>query len=373
MTFPEPAPDIVPEDVLDDLKARLKAFRPVALQTAADSWSLGVQLDNLDTYLEHWRDRYDWRDVEARLQSLPWEVAGSADAPVRLVHQRANDPDAVVVVLLHGWPDSILRFEKVLPKLTDVHVVVPAYPGYPFSAPTTRAISSAADIAAAIAEALAALDYDEYVVSGGDVGTNVAEWLAAEHPDRVVGLHLTDLSHRHALVNPPEDLSAEEESYLQAVDLWHTQEGGYNHAQSTKPNSLAIGLGDSPAGLAAWIIEKLHSWSDSGGDLESVFSRQDVLDWVTAYWVTGAIGTSFAPYSHRARPGAITVPTAFTMFPRDLVNAPRSFAARFFDVRSYTVALGGGHFDAWERPDDYIAGVRAAIAHRQTTGMTFGC
>ena len=142
---------------------------------------------------------------------------------------------------------------------------------------------------------MAELGYEQYVVSAGDVGTDVAESLAAVNPDRVVALHLTDLSHHHARTNPPADRSPVEEAYLERVHRWHAAEGGYNHQQSTRPNTLAVGLGDSPAGLAAWIVEKLYQWSDCSGDLETVFTRVDVLNWVTAYWVTGAIGTSFAP------------------------------------------------------------------------------
>ena len=132
--------------------------------------------------------------------------------------------------------------------------------------------------------------------------------------------------------------------------------GWLQHEQSTKPNTLAIGLGDSPVGLAAWTVEKLYAWS------ESVFSRTEILDWISAYWVTGAIGTSFSPYAHRAVVGKVSAPTVFTMFPADLVNAPHSFTKRVFNVHSYTVAGAGGHFDAWERPHDYVAGIRTALS-----------
>jgi pimeloyl-ACP methyl ester carboxylesterase len=359
------APPVVPAAVLDDLRARIGAFRPVALQQA-QGWTLGIDPAYLDELLYQWRGDYDWRDVEGRIRGLPWVTAGPKEGPVRVVHARAEDPDAAAVVLLHGWPDSVLRFQKVLPLLTDVHVVVPALPGYPFALPTASRVASAADMATALAAAVAELGYDRYVLSAGDVGTDVAESWAAAHSQRVAAVHLTDVSHRHALVDPPDDPSPAERSYLDAVERWHAGEGAYNHQQSTRPNTLAVGLGDSPAGLAVWIVEKLYHWADCGGDLESVFTRQDVLVWVTAYWVTGSIGTSFSPYAHRAAPGPVTAPAAFTMFPGDIVNAPRDFAARFFDVRSWNVASGGGHFDAWERPADYVEGIRAAIAHRYT-------
>ena len=136
------------------------------------------------------------------------------------------------------------------------------------------------------------------------------------------------------------------------------------HEQSTKPNTLAVALGDSPAGLAAWILEKLRAWTDCGGDVETVFTRDELLTWITAYWVSGAIGTSFMPYAAKeAKPtGRIAAPTAFTVFPKDLVNAPREFAERFFDVRSWSEETAGGHFAAWERPAEYAAGVRTAVA-----------
>lgn len=364
----ESAPPVVPDGVLADLRARVHSFRRVGLP-AADGWSMGVDAVYLDELLAAWADGYEWGEVEARVRALPWVVAGRGKVPLRVVHQCAANPDAVAVVLLHGWPDSVMRFEKVLPMLTDVHVIVPALPGYPFAVPVSSPGGSAAAMATAVAAAMADLGYDQYVVSGGDVGTDVAESLAATHPDRVLGLHLTDLSHHHALVDPPADLAAAERSYLERVHEWHAIEGGYNHQQSTRPNTLAIGLGDSPAGLAAWIVDKLYRWSDCGGDLETAFTREDVLNWVTAYWVTATIGTSFAPYAHREPlPGPITAPTAFTMFPGDIVSAPRQFAARFFDIQSWVQPSGGGHFDTWERPADYAAGIRAAVAHRRPKG-----
>jgi pimeloyl-ACP methyl ester carboxylesterase len=355
------APPSVSSRALEDLRWRLRALRSVKL-ISSEGWSLGVDPVYLDGLLRVWRDAYDWREVEGRVRAMPWTVAGDVQARVRVVHQRTARPDATAIVLLHGWPDSVLRFERVLPLLDDVHVLVPALPGYPFAHGTSRPVRSAAEIATAVAAAIADLGYDRYVVSAGDVGTDVAECLAAVHPQRVAALHLTDLSHRHALVDPPQDLSTEEHAYLARVRRWHADEGAYNHQQSTRPNTLAIGLGDSPAGLAAWIIEKLHSWSDCAGDLESVFSRTEVLDWVSAYWLTGSIGTSFAPYAHRATPGPIEPPVFFTIFPGDIINAPKEFAARFLDVRSWTVASGGGHFDAWERPTDYVEGLKRAIA-----------
>jgi len=290
-------------------------------------------------------------------------LAGQHGTPIRAVHLRATAADAVPVVLLHGWPDSILRFEKVLPMLSDLHLIVPALPGFPFAAPVARRGMSSPDMAEAVAQAIAELGYKRYVVSAGDVGCDVAEALAASHPDRVAALHLTDVSQLHFMVNPPQHLSDEERDYVRYGQHWQATEGGYSHEQATKPHTLAVGLGDSPAGLAAWILEKLRTWTDCGGDVETVFTPDELLTWITAYWVSGAIGTSFTPYVESgSKPiERIEVPAVFTIFPKDLVNAPREFAARYFDIRSWTDESAGGHFAAWERPSEYVAGIRTAV------------
>ena len=322
-------------------------------------WARGVDGDYLADLLAYWAGVYDWREHEARIRGLPWVVSGQ----IRAIHLRAPDAGAVPVLLLHGWPDSILRFERVLPRLSDLHLVVPALPGFPFAAPVARRGMSSPDMAEAVADAMAALGYQRYVVSAGDVGCDVAEALAAAHPDRIAALHLTDVSQYRFLVDPPQDLSDAERAYVAHGHRWQALEGGYMHEQSTKPHTLAVGLGDSPAGLSAWILEKLRSWTDCGGDVETVFTRDELLTWITAYWVDRAIGTSFTPYaeSGETRPARVEIPAVFTLFAKDLVNAPREFAERFFDVRSWSEHPSGGHFAAWERPQEYEAGVRAAV------------
>jgi pimeloyl-ACP methyl ester carboxylesterase len=272
-------------------------------------------------------------------------------------------PAADVVLLLHGWPDSVLRFERLFPRLADVTFIAPALPGFPFAAPVPQGGQSSIAMADAIAEAMEEFGFDSYVISAGDVGCDVAEALAARHPDHVSAMHLTDVSQTHYLIDPPTDLNDDERAYLAAGQRWQAGEGGYMHEQSTRPNTLAVGLGDSPAGLAAWIVEKLIGWTDSDGSLTDVFSYDETLTWVTAYWLTGTIGTSFAPYaaSGAKRWPRIEIPTVFTIFAKDLVNAPRSFAERFFNVAGWREYDYGGHFAAWENPDDYLWGLQAAV------------
>ncbi|WP_369140914.1 epoxide hydrolase family protein [Modestobacter versicolor] len=358
------APPRTDQAVLDDLRARLRAYRRVE-GTGTPGWDRGTEHGYLDELLATWAADYDWRPHEERIRALPWQLAGG----LRVVHQRAADPAGPAVVLLHGWPDSVLRYERALPLLTDVHVVVPALPGYPFAAPLAARDLSAADMAGLVAAAMAELGYAQYVVSGGDIGRGVATALAAGRPGEVSALHLTDVANSSMLSADRADLDAEERAMLDRMLQWRATEGGYLIEQATKPHTLAVALGDSPAGLAAWIVEKLRSWSDCGGDVESVFSRDEVLTWVTAYWVTGSIGTSFAPYVKRSPGiGRIDVPTVVSQFPGEILHAPRSVVERLFDLRGWQEPTSGGHFAAWEQPAQFVAGVREALAVQRPGG-----
>ena len=352
------APPLVEQAVLDDLQRRLRASRTVAL-TGTSGWDRGTEPGYLAELVTSWAEDYDWRVHEGRIRTLPWVRT----ARVRAVHQRAADPDAAAVVLLHGWPDSVLRYLRVLPLLSDVHVVVPALPGYPFSLPRPELDLSSADMAEVIADAMAELGYERYVVSAGDIGRGVATALAISRPDAVAALHLTDVPPFAMMSGDP--ATDEERAHRDRAQRWRATEGAYLMEQATKPHTLAVALGDSPAGLAAWIVEKLRSWSDCGGDVESVFPRDELLTWITAYWVTGTIGTSFAPYVKQSPTfERIDVPTVVTQFPGELLPAPRSVAERLFDLRVFSDGTAGGHFAAWERPAEFTAGVRAALALR---------
>jgi pimeloyl-ACP methyl ester carboxylesterase len=210
-------------------------------------------------------------------------------------------------------------------------------------------------MADAIAELMAANGYDRFLVSGGDVGSSVGEQLARRHADRVIALHLTDVPYMHLFSVDRAELTEAEQAYLAAGQAWAMSEGAYALIQSTKPTTAAVGLADSPAGLAAWIVEKLRSWSDCDGELERRFSRDEILTWVTLYWVTNTIGSSFLPYVEYD-PGddsKVRVPTGVTIFPKDLVTAPRDFAERFFTIVRWTELLAGGHFTAWEEPEAF--------------------
>ncbi|MFG2622978.1 alpha/beta fold hydrolase [Streptomyces sp. NPDC048507] len=323
----------------------------------SDDETRGIGTARLDALLERWAGGSDWGVHERRIAALPWATVQAGGSQTRVIHQRSPDPGAPVVVLLHGWPDSVLRFERVLPLLPDLNVVVPALPGFPFAAPLTEPGMSANRMAEIVADALDELGHSRYTLSGGDVGGTVAEILAAHHPDRVPALHLTNVAPQRALTANPTRLAPDAAAHLQRAAQWFRTEGGYIAEQATRPNTLAVALGDSPAGLAVWIVEKLEAWSD-----QETFTEDELLTWVTAYWVTGTIGTSFATYAVPVTlPERIDTPTVLSVFPHDLKPEPRSYAETLLNIRDYVQHEAGGHFAVWEQPAAYADDLRRAV------------
>lgn len=343
------------DSYLTDLRRRLGATRLVP-GVSSEPWQRGTDTEFLSEVIDDWRE-FDWRSAEDRLLRLPWVRTRNG---INMIHQRSTDETVPTVVLLHGWPDSFLRYLKVLPLLTDMHVLVPCLPGYPFS---ERQGTDPATMATQLATAVDELGYRRVVISGGDIGAQVAEAWARARPEQTRALHLTDVPYRHVFGYEDAELDESELAFKRRMRQWQTDEGAYAAQQSTKPNTLAVGLGDSPAGLAAWIIEKIRAWSDCPDGIDAVFGRWDLLTWLTVYWMTETIGTSFAPYALRApaRSDRIEVPTAITAFPRDPLLGPKTFAERLFDIRAWDDAPSGGHFGAWEHPSAFAQGLRTAV------------
>lgn len=340
----------VDDAAIVDLRRRLDLHR--APELVPGPGSAGVDRAALDDLLAAWRSDFDWHAVEDRISALPWERAGD----LSVVHQHSVRSDAPTVVLLHGWPDSVLRYERVLPLLTDVNVVVPALPGFPFAAPWSSGAIDAVAIAHAVAEAMSNLGYRGYTVSAGDVGADVAEHLAALRPNQVRSLHLTNISPLHAVFADRSAMTDIELEYLDLVAQWSRSEGAYIATQASRPATLAVGLSDSPAGLAAWLLEKLHDWSDETPTV------QHALEWISAYWFTNTIGSSFATYAAFVPPVPfVDTPTVLSVFSHDTKPAPRAFAERFADLRAYVEHEHGGHFAAWEQPQAYADDLRTAL------------
>lgn len=356
----------VPDAALRDLRERLSRTRWPD-EPPLEPWSTGTSLAYVRELCEYWRDRFDWRAWEARLNAFPQFIANASGIELHFIHARSPNPQAMPLLLSHGWPGSVFEFHELIPLLTrHFHVVAPSLPGYGLSFRPGQRRFGVEDIAACFAELMGLLGYTRFGAQGGDWGGFVSSVLGHRHRERVIGIHLNLLALRRD-AKAGSEASPEEQAYARQLAHFLQEESGYQWIQGTKPQTLAFGLSDSPAGLAAWIAEKFRAWSDCGGTIENAISRDAMLANISLYWFTGAIGSSFWPYYAR-RHGpwpvpegqTVDVPTGYAAFPKEIVRPPRSLAQRMYtDIRRWTEMPRGGHFAALEQPallaEDIIA------------------
>ncbi len=368
----------ISQSALDDLRHRLSRTRWLTPVTDA-GWSEGTDSGFLRRLVDYWQHHFDWRAQETRLNALPQFKTRVADQEIHFVHQRGTGPAPLPLVLTHGWPGSFLEMEAIIPLLADpgshggdardaFHVVVPSLPGYGFStAPAVKGTGSY-EVAGLWAGLMTNLGYERFGAQGGDIGAGVSSWLACRYPERMAGLHLNFIpgSYRPYLGEDQPAVSEEERQFQDRVAAWADQQGAYGRLQGTKPQSLAFGLNDSPAGLAAWIAEKFQAWSDCGGEIEHAVSLDALLTHISLYWFTQTIGSSFRMYVEgRARPmqlqqgQRILPPLGVAQFPAELPMPPRSWVERGYNVRRWTVMPQGGHFAAMEQPRALAEDIRA--------------
>lgn len=363
---PQPYRLEVADEVLDDLRERLARTRWPD-EIAGSAWRYGASLAFMRRLTEHWRDGFDWRAQEAKLNAFDQFRAELGGVGVHFIHQRGAGPDPVPLLLVHGWPGSVWEFHELIPRLTaqGFTVVAPSLPGFTLSyTPGQRrlGIVEMADVFAGLMTDV--LGYERWGAQGGDWGGYVVGRLAHAHSARLLGAHLNFLP--LPLTLPfPDDPTDEERAYREEIRHWQTEETGYSLIQGTQPQTVAYALTDSPAGLAAWIGEKFHRWTDHDGDLEQAIGLDSLLTNITLYWATGAINASFWPY-YDVRHGPWPIPhrqartpTGYASFPREIRHPPRSFAEQFFDIRRWTEMPRGGHFAALEEPDLLAADVAA--------------
>lgn len=356
----------VPQADLDDLRRRLHDTRwPAA--APRPGWETGVPLEWLQEVCSHWADAYDWRaSAEARLNDFDQFRTTIDGVGIHFLHVRSPRPDALAIVLTHGWPGSVVEFLDVVGPLSeDFHVVVPSLPGYGFSDQPAEPGWGAARTARAWAALMSRLGYERYGAQGGDWGSFVTTLLGSIDPDHCAGIHLN-----MAIAGPAGDEGEPtdaERKALADVEAYNQHDSGYMKVQSTRPQTLAYALTDSPAGQAAWILEKFWSWVDHDGDPRSVIPVDRLLDNVTLYWLTRTAGSSARMY-HETFNGdlgveQVKVPTGVTVFPREIFRASRRWAERRFpNLTHYTEQPKGGHFAAFEQPELFIADVRTFFA-----------
>ena len=367
----------VSDDVLADLKARLDRTRfPDEVPDTA--WEYGSNLAYMRELVEYWRTRYDWRKHEAHLNRFRHFRAGVNGLGIHFIHEEGRGPNPKPLLLIHGWPGSIYEFIEIIPMLTDpaAHggdardsftVIAPSLPGYGFSDHARARAMNIQAIADIFFKLMTeTLGFQRFAVQGGDWGAAITARIGEVYGQSLYGIHLNMIP-----VGPTEgrnapELTPEEKVFLGDMEKFRTGETGYQWIQGTKPQTLAYGLNDSPAALAAWIVEKFRTWSDCHGDVESRFSKDQLLTNVMIYWITQSINSSTRLYYEarhhpwRLKPGVrIEAPAAVALFPGELVRPPRHWAERVLNVKRWTPMPKGGHFAAMEEPKLLADDIRA--------------
>ncbi|MCU1478838.1 MAG: putative epoxide hydrolase [Subtercola sp.] len=364
----EPFTVAVSDDSLADLNRRLEQTRwPDELHDVG--WDYGTPNGYLRELVEYWRDSFDWRAAERRLNSFAQKMATIDGQRVHFIHEKGIGPAPLPIILSHGWPGTFNEFSKIIPLLTDpaahgsdaadaFDVVVPSLPGFAFSDPFLTSGDNHRRMAD-LFDALMTdgLGYARFAAHGGDIGGVVTASLGDRHADQLRAMHVTSTALVEPQLSPETVLSAAERAFLEGRNVWREAEGAYAHQQNTKPQTLSHGLTDSPVGLASWIVEKYRAWSDCGGDVESRFSKDELLTTISLYWHTNSIASANRIYRDNSRdrlmvPDARPIPvrTGMAVFAGDINQAPEEWAARLFALERYVRIPRGGHFAAFEEP-----------------------
>jgi pimeloyl-ACP methyl ester carboxylesterase len=370
----------VSQKILQDLRERLSRAR-FADDYANDSWAYGVNGAYLAELTRYWRDEYDWRHTEREINSFSHFRTVIDEVPIHFIHERGKGPNPVPIILNHGWPWTFWDFKKVIGPLTNptthggdaadaFDVIVPSLPGFGFSTPLRKPGVNFWNTADLWVKLMDALGYQRFATQGGDWGAMLSMQLGHKYADRLLGLHLelaVPLDMFEGVSIPREDYAPDEHALLQHNETFFAEESGYIGVHTTKPQSLAFGLNDSPIGLLAWILEKRRTWSDCNGNVETRFTKDEILDTVMIYWVTQSIGTSLRYYyeaAHdlwaplRRETRLVEAPTAFLHMPGEILQPPRAWLERTFNLKRFTRLTSGGHFGPMEEPEELIRDVR---------------
>ena len=362
----------VPDAVLTDLKSRLRNTRwPEA--ELVDDWSQGAPLKWIKEVCGYWAEQYDWRSREAALNRFAQFTTDIDGLGIHFIHARSPHPQAIPLIITHGWPGSVVEFHKVIEPLVDpvahggnaadaFHVVCPSLPGFGFSAKPTTTGWGVGRIAQSWAVLMDRLGYARYGAQGGDWGSAVTTALGALDADHCAGIHITlAMATRPNVEGAP---TPEETRALEGIKYYADWDSGYSKQQSTRPQTLGYALTDSPSGQAAWILEKFWAWTDCNGHPENILTRDELLDNVTLYWVTATAASSarlyWESFGPKRRPAVtVKVPTGVAVFPKEIVTPVRKWMeASFTNITHWSEMPKGGHFAAFEQPDLFVREVR---------------
>ena len=368
----------VEESVLEDLRQRLADTRwPDEIPNTG--WDYGSNLAYIKELVEYWRTEFDWRAQEAKLNEFNHYKSEVDGLDIHFIHEKGKGPNPIPLIITHGWPSCFFEMTKIIPLLTDpssyggdpldsFDVVAPSLPGFGFSDHAKERGMEVQRVAGIWNKLMTHnLGYSKFAAQGGDIGSGVTACLGFSHSDSLHGIHLTSITRPTPYLGPgSRPVTEAEQALMTQRDKWFDDEGGYNHIQGTKPQTLAYGLNDSPAGLASWIVEKYRTWSDCGGDVEKSYTKDELLTIVTIYWVTQTISSSTRMYFENQKnlwvmeqDQKVPAPAGMAMFPQEISKPPREWGERSYDVRRWTEMTQGGHFAALEEPQLLAEDVRA--------------
>ena len=361
--------------IVEDLKQRLSRTRWTD-QIENKEWEYGTNLTYLKNLCDYWQYGFDWEKQEKKLNNLHHFKVNIKGTDIHFIHEKGEGSNSFPILLTHGFPDSFVRFIKLIPLLTradengfSFDVIVPSIPGFGFSDRPAKPGINPDVIAELFGELMInELGYQQFIAQGGDWGSSITEAIAFRYPENVAGIHLTDLPFHHLFTVKADQLSDAEKKYIETGQKWQLTQGGYAIIQSTTPQTVAYGLNDSPAGLASWIIEKFYRWSDCHGDLDNCYTKDDLLTNLTIYWATETINSAMRIYYEVMKfPSAnsnkkVELPVGVALFPKDLITPPREFADRFFNVKQWTEMPKGGHFAALEQPELLAKDIRRFVS-----------
>ena len=357
----------VPESDLDDLRQRLTQTRLPESETVED-WTQGIPLNYMATIRDYWLNEYDWRRCENQVNQFEQLITNVFGVDIHLLHIKNSDAGSRPLVLTHGWPGSIVEFFDAIPLLQgDFHLVIPSLPGYGFSGKPESHGWNVEKIANAWNTIMGRLGYDKYLAQGGDWGAAVTTALAINHSDNCIGMH-TNMPTVGPDRDTMDDLTEFEQEALKGSKFYQDWDSGYSKQQSTRPQTLGYGLVDSPIGQAAWILEKFYQWTDCQGHPENTLTRDQLLDNVMFYWLTGCGASSGKLYWEsfgRGGGGAsnIEIPSGVAIYPKEIFKASERWVKRRFkDLRHYEIHEVGGHFAAFEQPEIFVNDLKTCFS-----------
>ena len=368
----------IENSVLEDLQKRLADTRwPDEIPNTG--WDYGSNLGYLKELVEYWRTKFDWRAQEAKLNAFNHFKSKVDGLDIHFIHEKGKGPNPIPLIITHGWPSCFFEMTKIIPLLADpashggdaadsFDVVAPSLPGFGFSDHAQERGMEVQRVAGMWNKLMTQnLGYPKFAAQGGDIGSGVTARLGFAHSDTLFGIHLTSITRPTPYMGPgSKPVTDAEQALITQRDKWFADEGGYNHIQGTKPQTLAYGLNDSPVGLAAWIVEKYRTWSDCGGDVEKSYTKDELLTIVTIYWVTQTISSSTRMYFENQKnlwtmekDQKVPAPAGMAMFPQEISKPPREWGERSYNVRRWTELTSGGHFAALEEPQQLAEEVRS--------------